>query len=108
MKQKFWYGNRVQVALDLGPTMEGFPLAGQPAIVIGSYRDLHGDSSTNPTKPENYCLMSLTGRQSAWYHEDQLTLLDAGGPYLIQAIRDSKPDQAPLEKSLVDIPGRKV
>ncbi len=107
MKQKFWYGNRVQVAPSQSP-MDWMPLQGQPAIVLGSYRDLHGDVSTNPTKPEVYCLLKPDGCKSAWYHEDLLTLLDVGGPYLIQAIRDSKPDQAPLEKSLVQIPGRTV
>jgi hypothetical protein len=70
--QKFHKGDWVRVAKDLGPSMKHF-IADCEAIVIGSYDDQFGCGNTT-----DYTL-HLNGRgECSWYHEGQLTLIEAG------------------------------
>lgn len=86
--QKFHYGDLVQVAKDLGPSMAHFT-SDCRAIVIASYHDKYGGSCTD----HQYTLF-LEGRgESSWYYEEQLTLLSpcsADTLALLSAWRDQE------------------
>ena len=91
--QKFPRGARVLIAKDLGPTMGHFSGAGHEAIVQYTYAQKFEGSNI-----DSYSLVLLdpeTGEpynSSAWYHEDQLTLLNddvAAGEKIIEAYEDS-------------------
>ena len=72
MIQKFYKGDWVQIAKDLGRSMSHFT-ANCEAIVIGSYRDNYGGDDT-----KSYTL-HLKGRgECSWYEEHQLTLIEVG------------------------------
>lgn len=72
--QKFHRGDVVRIAKDLGMTMRHFP-ADRLAVVVGSYRDQFGGGAHN-SKDYTLRLEGNTGGTS-WYHEDQLTLVEA-------------------------------
>ena len=77
--QKFKRGNLVHIAKNLGSMMDHFT-NDVDAIIIGSYKDQYGGSNT-----ESYTVMFADdGSTCSWYEEDQLTLLDEGGEYLIE------------------------
>jgi len=74
--QKFFRGQRVRVADDLGSMMRHFT-SGCDAIVVGSFSDQI--SSTSGADEESYTLLlknedGTTGTAS-WYEESQLTLV---------------------------------
>lgn len=71
-RQKFHKGDWVRIAKDLGPMMKHFT-ADCEAIVIGSYNDQYGGGDT-----KSYTLHIRGHGQTAWYYEDQLTLIEAG------------------------------
>jgi len=70
--QKFSKGDWVRVADDLGPSMRHFT-AGCEAIVIGSYADQYGGDDIT-----SYTLHLKGSGRCSWYHEHQLTLIEAG------------------------------
>lgn len=67
--QKYPVGSRVQIASDLGPSMEHFPGAGKFATVEYTYAHAYGGSSV-----QSYSLNIDGEGSSAWYQESQLTL----------------------------------
>lgn len=72
-KQKFVRGDRVRIADDLGPMMSHFT-SGKDATVLHSYNDNHGCNNY-----KDYALKIDGKGYSAWYHEDQLTLINNKG-----------------------------
>jgi hypothetical protein len=71
-EQKFFKGDLVQVADDLGMSMRHFD-KGCKAIVIGTYAEICSDDND----VDNYRLYILPNRGSvAWYHTHQLTLIE--------------------------------
>lgn len=76
-KQKFFRGQRVRIADDLGVAMSHFP-SGRDAIVVGSYSDLYHGSMSH--RDHEYSLMLQeddgTINTSSWYHEAQLAFVD--------------------------------
>lgn len=71
-EQKFFKGDLVQIANDLGDSKRHFP-KGCKAIVIGSYAELCHDDN----KVDKLQLYLLPDRgTSAWYHTEQLTLIE--------------------------------
>lgn len=72
-KQKFQFGDLVEVASDLGNSMSHFPGKGETAIVMGSYRDKYGGDNTN-----SYTLFFLEYGEVSWYYASQLTLIQSG------------------------------
>ena len=67
--QKFWHGDLVRVADDLGSHMSHFE-SGCDAIVQYSYADMYGGDDIS-----SYSLLFKNGNSSSWYEENQLTLL---------------------------------
>jgi hypothetical protein len=78
--QKYQRGNIVRIAKTLTRSMAHFT-ADCEAIVVGSYADLCGGSNHEDVSYELYLIPKL--HTSAWYHESQLTFVDAGSPGLI-------------------------
>jgi hypothetical protein len=71
-EQKFFRGDLVQIADDLGASMRHFD-KGCQAIVIGTYAEICSDDND----VDNYKLYILPSRGSvAWYHTHQLTLIE--------------------------------
>jgi len=71
-EQKFFRGDLVQIADDLGKAMSHFE-KGCKAIVIGTYAELSYDDN----KVDDYQLYILPHQgTSAWYHTHQLTLIE--------------------------------
>lgn len=70
-EQKFFRGDLVQIADDLGPSMRHFS-KGCKAIVIGTYAELcHDDNEV-----DSYRVYLIPNRgSSAWYKTHQLTLI---------------------------------
>ena len=72
-EQKFFRGDLVQVADDLGASMRHFT-KGCKAIVIGTYAELCYDD----TNVDDYSIYILPrGGTTSWYHTNQLTLIEA-------------------------------
>jgi hypothetical protein len=77
MTQKFFKGDLVYIAGDLGPMMDHFP-KGVDAVVLYSYNE-HYDGGRGKNQ---YALFVLGNKnsndygESSWYYEDQLTLKD--------------------------------
>lgn len=70
-EQKFFRGDLVQIADDLGSSMQHFD-KGCKAIVIGTYAELCHDDN----KVDSYQVYLIPNRgSSAWYHTHQLTLI---------------------------------
>jgi len=71
-EQKFFKGDLVQIADDLGASMRHFK-KGCKAIVIGTYAELcHDDNNV-----DDYCIYILPkGGNTSWYHTHQLTLIE--------------------------------
>jgi hypothetical protein len=71
-EQKFFRGDLVQIADNLGASMRHFD-KGCKAIVVGTYAELcHNDN-----KVDDYCLYILPkGGATSWYHTHQLTLIE--------------------------------
>ena len=83
--QKFYKGDLVRVAKDLGPHMGHFT-ADCDAIVIGSYADQYGGRSAR--NQQQYTLhLNGIGRCS-WYDEEQLTLTENGRMDKLQAWKE--------------------
>lgn len=87
MRQKFYFGDVVRIAADLGPSMRHFR-ADCDAVVIGSYLDLHGRVTQGS---HAYCLLFQDGNPLSWYKEDQLALIRHGGPEAVEAWRAITP-----------------
>jgi len=73
--QKFSRGDLVRIAKDLGPHMTHFK-SDCLAIVCYSDRDSDDDSDADPGEPPSYSLYLENGRESSWYEEHQLTLIE--------------------------------
>ena len=71
MKQKFKKNDHVMIDKDLGPSMSHFT-SGCEAIVLYSYHDEYGGGGRHK---QDYGLYIRGQGSSAWYHEDQLTLI---------------------------------
>ena len=73
MVQKYFKGDLVQIG-DMPSSMRHFP-ANCKAIVLYSYKEKYGGSGQTA---DDYCLHVLKQGcgDTAWYHEEQLTLLD--------------------------------
>lgn len=70
-KQKFFRGDLVQIADDLGVSMRHFD-KGCQAIVLGTYAELCSDDND----VDNYQLYILPKQGAcSWYHTHQLTLI---------------------------------
>jgi hypothetical protein len=82
MKQEFHKGDHVRVADDLGPSMSHFQ-KGCEAIVIGSYADQYGGSST-----DSYTIHIKGGGQCSWYYAQQLTLIERNRSDLLKQWED--------------------
>lgn len=69
-KEKFRHGDVVQIADDLGPSMDHFTKS-KRAIVIGSYRDQYGGNTT-----DQYTIFVEGQGKTSWYYEHQLTFIE--------------------------------
>ena len=85
--QKFFEGDLVRVAKDLGPTMFHFP-CDQEAVVIGSYADKYGGRDEDHTREYAIYLLEHDDEVS-WYWENQLELIRPNA-------YDRLPDNHPL------------
>ena len=74
--QKFFEGDLVRVAKDLGPTMFHFP-CDQEAVVLYSYADAYpSGANVNKDDTKKFNVFLLKDKtSSAWYREDQLELI---------------------------------
>ena len=70
--QKFFLGDLVRVADDLGMSMSHFP-CGQDAVVLYSYSEKHCQSIAGDKQFGLYLLKDKT--EVAWYYENQLKLI---------------------------------
>ena len=73
MKQKFKKYSLVKIADDLGPHMSHFT-SGVEAIVMYTYASKYGGPDN-----ESYGLYLKGSGETAWYYENQLTLIDEDG-----------------------------
>lgn len=73
MVQKFFAGDLVRIADDLGPSMSHFT-SGCEAVVIYSYAEHYGETRGRYTKM--YCLYLPNEGESSWYEEEQLTFIE--------------------------------
>jgi hypothetical protein len=71
--QKFQRFDHIKIAEDLGSAMSHFK-SGVEAIVLYSYKEKYGGRH----HAHQYCLYFKGGGQSAWYNENQLTLIASG------------------------------
>ena len=85
--QKFFEGDLVRVAKDLGPTMFHFP-CDQEAVVIGSYADKYGARDEHHMREYELYLLEYATEVS-WYRENQLELIRINA-------YDRLPDSHPL------------
>ena len=85
--QKFFEGDLVRIAKDLGPSMQHFP-HDQEAVVIGSYADQYGGRDANNSQEFTLYLLK-DGNQVSWYCENQLELIRTNA-------YDRLPDNHPL------------
>ena len=85
--QKFFEGDLVRVAKDLGPTMFHFP-CDQEAVVIGSYADQYWGRDAHHSQEFTLYLLEEGGEVS-WYWENQLELIRTNA-------YDRLPDNHPL------------
>ena len=72
MTQKFFKGDLVKIADDLGRSMSHFP-KGCEAVVIATYAELYSGGSSDGTE---YVLHILNEGENSWYKEHQLTLIE--------------------------------
>lgn len=103
MKQKFHQGDLVFIKEDLGPYMSHFE-SGCRAIVQYSYNDRYGDKDKSKEfKNESDISYSLwlEGRGSvAWYHQDQLILIEAGRGDLLERWEKEEEEKKVRESDL--------
>lgn len=85
-KQKFFAGDRVRVADDLGPSRRHFRAGGE-ALVEYSYYDKYGGSGSGRDKQTFSLLLMPEMASCSWYYEDDLTLIERLGP---QALHDAE------------------
>lgn len=103
MKQKFNQGDLVFIKEDLGPYMSHFE-SGCRAIVQYSYNDRYGNG--DPSKEyENesdivYSLWLEGMGSCAWYHQNQLTLIEAGREDLLDQWVKEEEDKKIKESDL--------
>lgn len=74
MTQKYFKGDLVRIAADLGPSMDHFEKDCE-AVVMYSYTERYGKA---PNSDNQYCLFVLTDGykgEVSWYNEDQLTFI---------------------------------
>jgi hypothetical protein len=72
-EQKFFLGDRVRIAADLGPTMSHFDKDCE-AIVWYSYAEQYGGSGKDLDRFSLFILPN--GGSASWYYADQLTLIE--------------------------------
>jgi hypothetical protein len=72
-EQKFFLGDRVRIAADLGSTMSHFDKDCE-AIVMYSYAEQYGGSAKDLDRFNLYILPN--GGSASWYYADQLTLIE--------------------------------
>ena len=76
MTQKFFKGDLVQVG-EMPLSMRHFT-GNCRAVVLYTYTEQYGRSGSNPDKDYSlFILKEGDQREVAWYHEDQLTLIEA-------------------------------
>jgi len=76
MTQKFFKGDLVQVG-EMPISMSHFTGNCQ-AIVLYTYAEQYGRSGSNPHKDYSLFILKRGDRgEVAWYHEDQLTLIES-------------------------------
>jgi len=73
MSQKFFLGDRVRIAKDLGASMSHFE-SDCEAIVMYSYAEQYDGSAKNVDKFSLYILPNRG--ETSWYYADQLTLIE--------------------------------
>jgi hypothetical protein len=87
-RQTFQRGDLVHVAKDLGQSMSHFR-CNCDAVVVASYADLYVDSAPKDSRYRRiYQLQMKNGNRSAWYFEDQLTLVEKNRLDLLYEWRD--------------------
>jgi hypothetical protein len=72
-EQKFFLGDRVRIAADLGSTMSHFDKDCE-AIVMYSYAEQYGGSNKDLDRFSLFILPN--GGSASWYYADQLTLIE--------------------------------
>lgn len=85
--QKFHKGDHVLIAKNLGSCMSHFT-SGCEAIVMGSYEDKFGGRCYRDERPIAYALMIPNQGETAWYNENQLTLIKRNRQDLIKLWND--------------------
>ena len=74
--QKFFLGDLVRIADDLGVSMSHFP-SGQDAVVLYSYSEKYGrGSAANDKCIGLFILKGKDKGEHAWYYDAQLTLIE--------------------------------
>ena len=73
MSQKFFKGDLVKIADDLGRSMSHFP-QGCEAVVIATYAEQYGGGGND--KYTLHVLKKGEGGENSWYYENQLTLIE--------------------------------
>ena len=73
--QKFFLGDLVRIADDLGVGMSHFP-KGRDAIVLYSYSEQHGRALGSDKMFGLYVLSGSGKGENAWYDDNQLTLIE--------------------------------
>lgn len=94
--QKFQKGDLVQITKDLGPSMCHFP---NDALAIVLYSSRKG--SVAPEGGNIYALFVEDHGYSAWYEEDQLTLVQSGRDDLLDLWEQEKNSLASYHIALV-------
>jgi hypothetical protein len=95
MTQKFKAGDYVQIAKDLGPSMDHFR-SDCDAIVIGSYRDQYGGSNDH-----SYTLYLRDSGPCSWYEEEQLVLLEPQRTDLLEVWKEQR-ERFDIQRSNLD------
>lgn len=93
--QKFKRGNLVHIAKDL-PHYQSHFESDVDVIIEYSYADMYGGSDTTSYS----VIFPDDGHSVAWYKEDQLTLIDEGGEYLIEQAAENKKNVSKRNKDI--------
>lgn len=94
MKQKYKEYSLVKVADDLGPHMSHFK-SGVEAVVLYTYASRYGGSNN-----ESYGLYLKGSGETAWYYENQLTLIDEDGKKYLALWREEENTRKERESNL--------
>lgn len=94
MNQKFKEYSLVKIADNLGPHMSHFT-SGVEAVVLYTYASKYGGSDN-----ESYGLYLKDSGETAWYYENQLTLIDEDGKKYLDLWEEEENTRKDLETDL--------